>query len=217
MRVDLFAIAHTQHGVFTRQQARDAGFSHYQIANRIERGEWARVLGCTLRLSATRLDPTGIAWAGYLAAGRDAVLAGPTAARRHGFARWAYPTWVTVPAERHLELPGVRLFREHIDPEDIVMVHGMRVTGPARTVVDCLRVVRAPDARHLLDRALARGWITPAELARRVSGFAGRPGVVTLRGYLAHVAHQGKAERRHHGPGQASPRDAPAASCAVGL
>jgi very-short-patch-repair endonuclease len=54
------------------------------------------------------------------------------------------------------------------------------ITGPGRTVFDCLRVLPDDRARTLVDRALQRGWTSIGELRWRVRDFSGRHGAPRL-------------------------------------
>jgi hypothetical protein len=76
---------------------------------------------------------------------------------------------------------GVRLLRDRLVGDDINRADGMRITGPCRTVFDCLRVLPEEPALRVLDRALQRGWTYPGDLARRVRDQAGGRGVERVR------------------------------------
>ncbi len=199
----LAALAERQHGVFADWQAIDAGYSRYMIRTRIETKAWKVVMGRVLAASTTRIDPSGMAWAAYLACGRDAVLSGPSALRRHGMGNTVgeAPFWVTVPPERHIRFVGVRTIREALSPADVTEVDGMRVTTVARSVIDTLRVLPERVGQPILDQALLRGWLSLDELASRVDDFGGRRGGSQLRQAFARSQSgaRSEAERRLHG------------------
>jgi hypothetical protein len=182
----LSILAADRSGLFTRDQARACGFSAYQIRRRVRDGEWRWVLGPVLSAAGLRPTPHLRDAAAQLAIG-GSVLAGPSAARRHGIVvRDPHCYLATGPGERG-RLPGVRLLRDTLLPTDIVIVDGVLVTDRARTVFDCLRVLPDPDAVDLLGRALPAGWISAPELAERVHLFAGRRGAKRLAG-LSRIA-----------------------------
>ena len=56
----------------------------------------------------------------------------------------------------------------------------MPVTGPGRTVFDCLRVLPDHAALTVLDRAIQRGWTSFGEQVQRVRAHAGRGGAPRL-------------------------------------
>jgi hypothetical protein len=199
----LYELARRQGGVFARWQALDHGFSHYAIARRLEAKEWVTVLGSVLTSAAAALGGASMEWAAYLACGRNCVLSGPSALRRHGLdvdPRTVGTFWVTIPPERHVRLPSVRTIREAVDPADVVQLDGMRVTSLTRSIVDTLRVVPDRVGEPILDRALLRRWLTVEELVDRTVSLAGRRGVGRLRRHLDRVGRGARsaAERRLH-------------------
>lgn len=64
-----------------------------------------------------------------------------------------------------------------VDPAEIVMVNGYRVTGAARTVVDLARQATFEQAVVAADSALRRGLVTRSELQAAVRRATRRPGV----------------------------------------
>jgi hypothetical protein len=165
----LIALAGTQAGLFTVRQARACGYSSFQIRARLDDGRWRRVLGPVLGGPGAELAPAVRDRAALLAAGAKAVLSGPSAARLHGMEVTADFACVTVPAERHLALPGVRLLREAAGPPDCTTIDDLPATTRPRTVFDRLRVLPRRDAATLLDRALQQQWITKDDLIERVA------------------------------------------------
>lgn len=78
------------------------------------------------------------------------------------------PQWVALSTDRSAVtgLPqGVaRLEPGQLPAHHIKEVRGLRVTSPARTVIDCLRELPLPDAVAIADAALRRGLTDAAEL-----------------------------------------------------
>jgi len=191
----LAALAEEQAGLFTWKQAREAGYSSWQIRTRLRDGRWRTVLGGILGGAGVADTPSVRDRAVYLAGGAGAVLSGPSAARLHGMdVRAAAFSCVTVPRRRHLEIDGVRLLREPVPGDDLILLADMLVTTRARTVFDCLRVLPHDDASTLLDRALQKKWITMAGLAGRVTRHAQRYGAPKLRSLLAQASHGARSE-----------------------
>jgi very-short-patch-repair endonuclease len=185
----LKAVAAGQAGLFTRAQARACGYSAYQVRQRLGRGEWQRVLGHVLAFGGVPVTPLLRDRAAQLAV-TAGVLAGPSAARRHGITLRDTTTYLAVAPGYHHRLPGVRLLRGEVPERDLTLLDGVLLTDRARTVFDCLRVLPEPDAVELLDRALQASWITPETLAARVHRFAGRHGAKRLA-RLSHLAGSG--------------------------
>jgi very-short-patch-repair endonuclease len=185
----LKAIVVEQAGLFTKAQARRCGFSAYQIRRRLGTGEWQNILGQVLAAAGTAVTPQLRDRAAQLTVA-DSVLAGPSAARRHGIDIRDTATYLAVGRDYHHRLPGVRLLRDELPDHDLVLVDGVLLTDRARTAFDCLRVLPERDAVEFLDRALQAKWITSEALAARVHSFAGRHGAKRLA-KLSHLAGSG--------------------------
>ena len=190
----LAALAARQYGVFSRRQATELGFTRFMITRRIETKVWRRVIGSVLTAGTSRLEERALEWAAYLACGPNAVLSGPSALRRHGLDAFDGPTWVTIPAERHVKFSGIRTIREALPDADIVDIDGMRVTSLERSVIDTLRILPEYAGQPILDRALLRGWLTVDGLQVRCDEFDGRRGVARLRSHLKRVSTGARSE-----------------------
>jgi very-short-patch-repair endonuclease len=195
--MDLEELAACQDGVFTRSQAYAAGYSPTRVRRLLKAGRWVIVLGNVLVVRGTPLTADSHARAAVLAAGRGAVLGGPSAAHLHGMLPAPAQACVIVPRERHLMLEGMRLVRTTVCDEDLCLVDGLLVTRPARTVVDCLLLMEQAEGDTLLDRALQQRWITFDELVWRVQQLAGHHGVPKLRRHVrtASIGAHSEAER----------------------
>ncbi len=99
-----------------------------------------------------------------------------------------------------MAIDGVRILREPVVDDDLILLADMLVTSRARTVFDCLRVLPEPEASALLDRALQRKWLTLVGLEGRVSRYGQRYGAPRLRTLLADASHgaRSEAERQLH-------------------
>jgi very-short-patch-repair endonuclease len=104
------------------------------------------------------------------------------------------PTWVTIPAERHVKFSGVRTIREALPEADVIDIDGMRVTTLERSVIDTLRILPDYAGQPILDRALLRGWLTVDGLQTRCDQFDGRRGVARLRAHLKRVSTGARSE-----------------------
>ena len=111
------------------------------------------------------------------------------------------PGCVTVPRRRHLAIAGVRLLREPVDGDDLILLADMLVTSRARTVFDCLRILPHDAATALLDQALQKKWVTLTGLSGRVTAHGQRHGAPRLRSLLseASLGARSEAERLLHG------------------
>ncbi|GAA1628911.1 DUF559 domain-containing protein [Catellatospora bangladeshensis] len=175
----LDALAGDQGGLFTRADAQRLGFSDDQIRRRLRRGDWRVVIGPVLTRAGRQVTPL-LRDRAVLLAVPDAVLSGPSAARRYGLEVPDLRTCVTVAPGRKVRHAGLRVHREVLAPADLSLVEGVLFTAPAQTVVDCVRELRPDDADLVLDRAIQRRLITFEEFVERVRGQTGRHGVGPL-------------------------------------
>ncbi|GAA1362377.1 endonuclease domain-containing protein [Catellatospora chokoriensis] len=177
LRLD--ALAATRGGIFTRSEARGCGFSDHRIRRRLRRGDWQVVLGPVLARAGRTVTPLLRDRAPLLVV-PDAVLSGPSAARRYGLDVPEARTRLTVPPGRQVRLAGVVVRRERLNPEDLNLIDGVLLTTPVRTVVDCVRELSPDQADLVLDRALQRRLITFEGFVAQVQAMVGRHGARTL-------------------------------------
>ncbi|BCJ72120.1 hypothetical protein CS0771_16640 [Catellatospora sp. IY07-71] len=184
----LDVLADDRGGLFTREDAHRHGFTNDQIRRRLRRGDWRVVIGPVLTRAGRQVTPL-LRDRAVLLAVPDAVLSGPSAARRYGLEVPDLRTCVTVGPGRQVRHAGLRVHREILASADVCLVDGMLFTGPAQTVIDCVRELRPDDADLVLDRAIQRRLITFEEFVERVRGRAGRHGAGPLVRAAARHAH----------------------------
>jgi very-short-patch-repair endonuclease len=184
----LDARAARQAGLFTRDDAKACGFTDDQVRRRLRRRDWQVVLGQVMTRAARPVTPLLRDRAALLAV-PDAVLAGPSAARRYGLDVPGLRTSIIVAPERRVRLPGVSVRREQLDPVDLVLIEGVLLTAPERTVVDCVRELSPDQADLVMDRALQRRLITFEGFAARVQAMVGQRGIRRLVRAVARHAH----------------------------
>ncbi|MGY1752834.1 type IV toxin-antitoxin system AbiEi family antitoxin domain-containing protein [Blastococcus sp. SYSU D01042] len=183
----LRARADRQFGLFTALDARRAGYEHGEIRHLCSSGAWTRVrrgvYALTGELAVARaagrahaVDCTAV----VLDLGRPALAVSHSSALR----------LVGLPARRALLPDTVRL----TDPElyrrgkgftvnraplalgDVEMRGPLRLTTPARTLVDCARQWPLEDTVIAMDAALLKGLVTPADLTAAVAAARSWPG-----------------------------------------
>jgi very-short-patch-repair endonuclease len=176
-------VAARQLGLFTRDQATDCGYSAFQIRRRLAAGDWQQVCGTALAFRGRQVTAPVWAAAAHLAV-PGSVIAGPSAALWYNLPTRTTGRWLWVGPSGRSSLADTNLLRDPLEPEDIRIADGMRITSPARTVVDCMRVLPDSDALTLMDRALQRGWISVGELKRRVRERVGRHGTPRLARFV---------------------------------
>jgi predicted transcriptional regulator of viral defense system len=172
----LFAIASLQAGHFTARQAHLAGYTKNNIAYHVKAGHFERIKRGLYRLRVFPASPHEDVIAAWLSAGsHKAVVSHETALGLHEL----YPGRlrgidITVhrsqlPRSNYREvLPGVRLHtvRRPFRPDEVRQQFGVRITSPARTIVDAAEA--GTDPGYIVDavaQGLQRGVITAPELA----------------------------------------------------
>jgi very-short-patch-repair endonuclease len=178
----LAAIAARQHGVVTTAQLADAGVGRNGASRRVADGRLRR-----LHRGVFLLGPLTGRWtremAAVLACGVTAVLSHRSAAGlwriRHV---WLGPPEVTVTDGRSRGRPGIEVTRSCLPAAETRWREGIRVTSPARTLLDLAAVTDQRELARALNEAQVLRLVTPRELAE-VTG-RGRPGAKALRAAL---------------------------------
>lgn len=184
----LSEIAEGQWGLVTRRQAREAGVGHTSLARLAADGRLERVahgvyrirgagepdhLG--LRAAWLQLAPERPAWV-RLDDPDDAVVSHASAASLHqvGDLR-ADVHELTLPRRRQTRRRDVRLHRGNVPTVDRIVVSGLPVTRPARTVADLLADhVEPGPVGQIAAEILDGGLEGPTDIAERVSPYAVR-------------------------------------------
>jgi predicted transcriptional regulator of viral defense system len=133
---------------FRYRDARARGFTAYQLERSVERGEIERIGRGLYRRTGTELDPMESV-ASVAAAVPGAIVCLLTALAVHGIGTQApHEVWIALDRKRRkpVSVPvRVRIVRSSGRMLEVgIDTHRMggtnvRITGPARTVVDCLR------------------------------------------------------------------------------
>jgi Protein of unknown function (DUF559) len=147
-------LARRQHGHVARLQLLELGASQGLIAGRLASGAWVAVHQGVYCVGPRRNDPVSRGAAAVLACGPGAVLSHTSAATLWGFLpRWEYPLHVT--AERRRERPGIITHRCHaLISSDNSLQHGVRVTAPARTLLDVAPLLTERARTRMVNDAL---------------------------------------------------------------
>lgn len=191
-------VAASQAGVFTRRQARAAGWSSRREARLVARGDWLPVVGTAYVRAGTPIDPVTRAWAGQL-------LTQGVVSHRSAALLWGLPVMddgrvhVTVEPDQRVRVDGLVAYRRApLWDWDLDVVEGVPVTSQVCTLLDCLATLPERHAQRLLDRALLRRWIEPSVLAGRVRASTGLRGTPQLLRLLREAARgsRSEAERR---------------------
>lgn len=114
----------------------------------------------------------------------QSLLTGHSAAWWYGveLARNDAIVMVARPPAARIDGPrGIKVHRTPVQPGDVAVVQGMRVTSPVRAAWDVATLAESPTALVIVDGLLRRGVLTSNELDARLSMSAGAWGVSRAR------------------------------------
>ncbi len=179
-------MAGRQHGIVSRRQLLDLGFSAKAIEWRVANGRLHGVARGVYAVGWPQLTPERRWMAAILSCGQDAALSHGSAAAlwRIGGERGGR---VDISVRRRCEIrrAGIRArSRPSLSPDEIAMRKGIPLTRPARTLLDLATELDCRAVERAVNEADKRGLIDPEELRDALDGFAGEPGLRSLRALL---------------------------------
>ena len=166
----LFATVSEQAGYFTTTQGRHAGYSWKLLSYHARHGRFVRVARGLYRFRDYPSSPREELIADWLRLAPDAAVSHESALEALGLSD-------VIPNSIHLTVPRARrkLTRTHgvsihttirpLEVTDVLTRDGVRLTAPARTIVDVAEAGTAPEQVVLATRqAVERGLTTPARI-----------------------------------------------------
>lgn len=182
-------VAAEQAGVFTRQQAVEAGYTNFRIRNLLAQRRWSIVLGSVYVETASRLTPTSLAHAARLAGGLGVIVSHTTAGSFHQLRVPADPELhVIIERNRRVRIPGLRAHRIEVRDRELVRVGGLVATDLVRTVADLLLWLPEEAGRAMLADALRRRLCSVDEVRRQLARMGVRHGRDRAWSVLADLA-----------------------------
>jgi hypothetical protein len=177
------ALARPQRGYVTRRQLIELGVSRYDVQYRIKTGRLIPVYAGVYAVGHVPTLPQDRACGALLACGSGAALShGSAAALWDVFKRWEMPFEVAAASARRRR--GIRVHRTVLSKRDIRVHLGVRVTSPARTLLDiCPRLGDKTLTRAVNDLRLER-HLNLADLAEVLDRFPRNRGAKRLRPFL---------------------------------
>lgn len=187
--------ASRQDGVIAAWQCRNLGMHPSDVKALCRSGRWQRLYRGVYLVDADlarQPGPRAAPRAALLSTGPHAVAVLDTAAAIHGIGGLPKPD-----GQVHVSLPGqharprriidrqLTLHQLALRPEDTVVVDGLRVTTPLRTVADLILRLGRYAAVSVMDSALNRGLVTEAAFATLPHLIAGRRGAARARRWLS--------------------------------
>ena len=136
-------------------------------------------------VTLARLTWHGQYLAAVLALGPQSVLSHRAAADVWGIRPNSTRVEVTTVCSRH-SLPGVIVHRTRmLEPRDVTVRYGIRVTSLARTLLDLAAVVKTPELLNAIDRAERAGLFDLSAVVDVLERANGRKGARALRQAIA--------------------------------
>lgn len=181
-------VAARQHGAVSRRQALDAGFTRSMVQSRISSGRWLR----TAFIGVYRVAGHPVTWqhqamAACLSGLPPTVASHTTAAALFALGSAPLRPVVTMPLSASVRQGGLVAHRSPLRAGERCTVQGVPATVPARTLLDCARILDDRTLMGVLDQALCRQLTTPAAVRRAAEAASpngNRPGLPLLREVL---------------------------------
>ena len=170
----LFATASAQAGHFTASQAAAHGFGSALLAHHVKSGRFVRVVRGLYRLRDYPTQPGEAVVAAWLRQAPDAVVSHESALELLGLSDViADRVHLTVPRSRRRLAPqqgvAIHTTTRPLADADVVSRRGVRLTAPARTIVDAAETGVSPDQVAAAVRAAVARGVTTAALLREAA------------------------------------------------
>lgn len=198
-------LASAQHGVVARRQLVALGLGRRAIEGLLARGRLHAVHRGVYLVGHRAAPPAAREMAVLLSVGAGAALSHGSAAARLGL-RTRAPRIIDVTVERRTPTVGDG-FRVHrtvlLEPRDVVHRDGLRMTSPARTVLDLAARLDDRALSWAVEDAIAATLLAEGDLREVLARHRGRRGAARLRRSLDELTGppaltRSEAERRLH-------------------
>ena len=172
------ALAERQHGVFGARQLDEIGVSRQQVNHLVERGAIKRLDPQVYRVAGVPPSWRGDLSAGAHGLGPSSLVSYRAAARLHQFDQFHEPILEFTVARRRrggFFLNATIHTSLVMPPRDIVMVDGLRVTHPVRTIIDLAALrIRERRLEAAVDSALRLGLASLDDIVERLLELRGK-------------------------------------------
>lgn len=120
----------------------------------------------------------------WLRSRRRGILAGYSASALHG-AKWIDATLPAAVIDTNARRePGVQVWEDRIEADEVCIVEGMRVTSPERTALDLARRFPRDQAVAAVDALVQATHVKPADVERLAERYRGHRGMKAARAAL---------------------------------
>jgi hypothetical protein len=177
-------LAGRQHGVVSRDQLLEFGYSPSDIKRRLRRTALLGIHRGVYAVGHRSLTQEGRWLAAVLAAGRDAVLSHRSAGQLWGLLPWSgsIPE-ITRPTASRLGA-GIRAHRSALPDDEKEATRGIPVTSVSRTLLDMGGVLGRTRIEQALNEAEIRRLTSAVSIPALLARYPRRPGTANLRALL---------------------------------
>lgn len=182
----VWALARSQHGVVTRRQLLERGYTAKAIRRRLDNGRLHPVRHGVYAVGRPELTPLGVWMAAVLSCGPGALLSHESAAVLWGIVRARRgDVHVSVVHERCRQGAGIAVHRRSgLTDKDRARHRGIPVTSPICTLIDLAPRLSKRQLEAAVNEADALDLVDPERLRAGLDRRSGRPGVKPLRTLL---------------------------------
>jgi predicted transcriptional regulator of viral defense system len=186
------AVAEKQWGNITWRQLLDLGLTKQEVSYRVKIGRLYRVFRGVYSVGHPPTTPHQRASAAVLACGPGAALSNDSAMTLWGYWRqWDTPLHVTVVGDRRTK--GIRVHRSTtLRRQDVTVQLGIRVTTPARTLIDMSPRLKDEAFKRAVNNALHSPWLTEDQLAETLGR---HPNLAATKRIARLIGHEGTPTR----------------------
>lgn len=179
-------MANRQHGVVARRQLLQARLSTHQIEHRLRIGRLYELHRGVYLVGHPVAPALAMEQAALLACGEGAVLSHRSAANLWNLLPYpaSAPVCVTVPLERRLTQPRIKVRRATVRAAGMRRRQGLALTSPPRTILDLSLSLNEEDLERMVAEAMYRRLASEGELRAQIEGNEGKRGVAKLRRVL---------------------------------
>jgi very-short-patch-repair endonuclease len=182
----VWRLAKSQHGVITRAQLLELGYTRHAIEHRVAKGRLHPVHRSVFVVGRPELEQEGRCMAAILACGPKSLASHQSAAELWGIrAIRSGPVEISAPATAARAPGGIRLHRRRSLAEtDRALFRNIPLTTPARTLADLAARLEPAALEAAVIEADKRDLIDPDRLRHTLDGMSGQRGVPALRRLL---------------------------------
>ena len=156
------------------------------IAARVQRGQLHPMFRGVYVVGHDTLTRTASFNAAVLACGAHATLSHYAAAAHLEMRKWDdREPEVTVPNQRGRKIDGIHVHRSALDRRDVWVRDGIRVTCPARTILDIAETMPVPALRRMVRQAQAEQRVNVRQLLEMLRRHPRHRGAAKLRAVIA--------------------------------